>query len=281
MTTKASKRLTASDVLGAHPSTQSFLSGWLAPTDAYTQSGTPHRGLAEAGTKKANVPELQKILVKHHASKDKLNQAQKLKAILSRRGFAKTAKGLRLFPKNENTQKGNLAEVFLSEYLDLTGKAKTLVYRLRFNTNVDQSMKGDDVLAFNFDGAVPEIVVGETKFRATPSKAVVQEIYEALETSHKAGVPMSLQFVADRLYEAKSPLAAKVLDCAVLLLQRKAIVDFAGLLLSDETASECVNDHTPTCKYRGALISVSISNPDNLVKACFKGIEKAYGFDPG
>lgn len=55
MTRKPSKRLTASEVLGAHPSTQSFLSGWLVPTDAHTQSGTPHRVFAEAGAKKANM----------------------------------------------------------------------------------------------------------------------------------------------------------------------------------------------------------------------------------
>ena len=142
-------------------------------------------------------------------------------------------------------------------------------------------MKGDDVLAFNFDGAGPEIVVGETKFRATASKAVVEEIFDALEASHKAGVPMSLQFVADRLYEANNPLADKVLDCAVRLLERKATINFAGLLLSDESAAACVNEHSPACKYRSALISVSISSPGNLVKTCFKGIEKAYGFDPG
>lgn len=99
----------------------------IAPTDAHTQSGTPHRALTATGAKKANIPELQKILVKHHASKDKLKQALTVRKTLSRRGFAKTAKVFQLFPKNENTQKSNLAEVLLSEYLDLTGKAQTLL----------------------------------------------------------------------------------------------------------------------------------------------------------
>ena len=93
MTRKPSKRLTASEVLGAHPSTQSFLSGWLVPTDAYTQSGTPHRVFAEAGAKKANIPELQKILIKHHASKEKLEQAERVRKILSRRGFTRYCEG--------------------------------------------------------------------------------------------------------------------------------------------------------------------------------------------
>ncbi|MFQ6963494.1 MAG: Hachiman antiphage defense system protein HamA [Oscillospiraceae bacterium] len=45
-------------------------------------------------------------------------------------------------------------------------------YRLRYNTNPDQSMKGDDVLLFDLDSDPVRIVVGESKFRGTPDEAV-------------------------------------------------------------------------------------------------------------
>jgi hypothetical protein len=175
--------LSAGDVVGDHPVT-SFLSGWLSPTDSHTDFGVPHRLLFEQKRpSKKTVAILESILKEHHVSDEKLKRVRRLQDVLNKRGFKATATGLRVFPRNDKTRKGNFAEVFLSEYLNLTGKGKTLVYRLRFNPNVEESMKGDDVLAFNFDGTIPEIVVGEAKFRATPTKAVVEEMLSSLVSS--------------------------------------------------------------------------------------------------
>ena len=61
-------------------------------------------------------------------------------------------------PKLDTTQKGNCAEVILSEYLVSTSGLDLLIYMLHYNTNVNQSMKGDDVLLFNQDKIDEKII---------------------------------------------------------------------------------------------------------------------------
>lgn len=59
--------------------------------------------------------------------------------------------GRSVYPANPNTRKGNVAEVVLAEYLVANEGISVPIYRLRYNPNVDQSMKGDDALAFDLD----------------------------------------------------------------------------------------------------------------------------------
>ena len=74
---------------------------------------------------------------------------------------------LRRFPINSTTRKGNLAEVVLAEVRGRGIRRESAeVYRLRYNPNVDQSMKGDDVLAFDLDAKPVRIIVGEARFGA-------------------------------------------------------------------------------------------------------------------
>ncbi len=48
-------------------------------------------------------------------------------------------------------------------------------------------MKGDDVLAFDFRGKKPQIIIGEVKFRGVPSKAAVEDIIKGLNSSYDRG----------------------------------------------------------------------------------------------
>lgn len=66
------------------------------------------------------------------------------------------------------------------------------VYRLRYNTNPDQSMKDDDVLLFDLDSDPVRIIVGESKFRGIPDKQSVIDIVDGLVRSYKAGLPSLL-----------------------------------------------------------------------------------------
>jgi hypothetical protein len=270
----------AQDVIGGHPKEGSVFSDCFDATDCHTAARVPHRVLSRTSDENVLIEPLRKMVVKHHASDAKLKRAAAIREILTKRGRHATVKGLRLFPTNANTRKGNFAESLLSEYVGATGKAKTLVYRLRHNPNVDQSMKGDDLLAFHFDKTSTGIVVGEAKFRAHADKTVVVAICEALERSRQGGLPMSLQFVADRLFEAgDATLGKKVLECAVRFVDKKLVVDYAGLLLTDKDGSSYVDKHAPAVSFRCALISMTMPEPEHLVDSCFANLEKEYGFD--
>ena len=106
------------------------------------------------------------------------------------------------------------------------------IYRLRYNTNPDQSMKGDDVLLFDLDSDPVRIIVGESKFRGIPDKQSVIDIVDGLVRSYKAGLPISLMFVAERLFQENKPeLGRKVQNCAILFATNKLHIDYVGFLM--------------------------------------------------
>lgn len=69
----------------------------------------------------------------------------------------------------------------------------TYTHRFRYNPNVDQSMKGDDMLIADFsDESRPTIYIGEAKFRKTVDKAVLKDVKKSLA---KDKMPLSLTFL--------------------------------------------------------------------------------------
>lgn len=261
-------------VLGAHPALPHPFGQVLDAKDGLTASEARHRTLVERdGLRKATVGHLREMLVRHHVSPDALRRSAEQREALKRLGFDAQQARLGRFPANPTTQKGNLAEVVLAEYVVAANGVALPVYRLRYNPNVDQAMKGDDVLAFDLDATPPTVLVGEAKFRGASSAAAVKEIVEGLLRSFKGGLPASLQFVADRLFEqGETELGAKVLDCARLFALGELRIDYVGLLLSDTKASQRVNDATPKSLRRLAVISFGVQEPDALVEACYEGL---------
>ena len=148
------------------------------------------------------------------------------------------------------------------------------IYRLRYNTNPDQSMKGDDVLLFDLDSDPVRIIVGESKFRGTPDKQSVIDIVDGLVRSHKAGLPISLMFVAERLFQENKPeLGRKVQNCAILFATNKLRIDYVGFLMSNQNAKNHVNRHTIDNLHNLLMISLGIQSPETIVKKAFEGLE--------
>jgi hypothetical protein len=262
-------------ILGDHPGAPHPFATTLTAADGRTDHKVPHRVLTEAnGSRSSAIKGLRTMLMQHHASPEALERSAQQRKAMEQLGLGTAQARLRRFPSNSATQKGNLAEIVLAEYVVAAGGLALPVYRLRYNPNVDQSMKGDDVLAFDLDSNPVRIVVGEAKFRGVSSAAAVTEIVESLVRSHKAGVPASLQFVADRLFEDEQvDLGIRVMECALLFARGKLRLDYVGLLLSDAKAAARVNASTPATKTRLAMISLGIDDPDGLVTSCYQGLE--------
>jgi Cap4 SAVED domain len=209
-------------------------------------------------------------LTTHHASPEDLERDRQRRKALARQGFSDVA---RRFPTHPDTRKGNWAEVFLAEYIGVSSSVRLPVYRLRYNPNVEQSMKGDDVLAFDLDSNPVRILVGEAKFRSTPSKQAVEDIVSALTRSHRAGIPVSLQFVADRLFrEGQAELGAKVDACNTLFALGRLQLDYIGLLVSDANASTHVRRNTKSSLRSLAVISLGLTDPESTVSTCYEGL---------
>jgi hypothetical protein len=208
-------------------------------------------------------------IVTHHVSPEAIERDRIRREALVRQGFVDPAQR---FPINLNTQKGNWAEILLAEYVAASSTAKIPIYRLRYNPNVNQSMKGDDVLAFDLDSNPVRVLVGEAKFRTTPSKSVVDELVNALVKSHSGNIPASLQFVADRLFESgNNDLGEKVAACNSLFAQGRLQLDYIGLIVSNRSAHRYVQMNAKTDVRRLAVMSLGLADPEGIVIASYAG----------
>ncbi len=83
-------------------------------------------------------------------------------------------------------------------------------------------MKGDDVLLVN----EREILLGESKFRSAPSK---QAVMEASDMKDELTLPISLGFLADRLFElGYEDLSDKIFDLQIDLTKKDISIKNIG-----------------------------------------------------
>lgn len=268
-------RAVRNSILGDHPSPPHPFGITLSSRDGETTTNVPYRALLEReGMRAPAVSAISEMLLRHHASPDAIRRSEQQLDIMRRLGMEPAQLRLGRFPANPSTRKGNFAEIILAEYIVAASGVTLPVYRLRYNPNIEQSMKGDDVLAFDLDAEPVRIVVGEAKFRGASSVAAVREIVDGLLKSYKAGLPISLQFIADRLFEeGHVELGTRVSECAILLARDKLRIDYIGLLLSDSDTVDRVANGTPGGLRHLAMVSFSVDDPDSLVEACYRTLE--------
>ena len=268
------KKLTCIDIIGEHPSEESPFGQALAAVDTHTDSDVPHRILNEVeGQSDTFRDHIREKLINHHVSPEAIQRDRLLREAMKRLGFEADQAGMKRFPNNPKTQKGNLAEVVLAEYLVEAANIDLPVYRLRYNPNVDQAMKGDDVLGFDIDSNPVRIMVGEAKFRSVSAKAAVTDMIESLVKSHTLRIPASLQFVADRLSEqGEIELAEKISNCAILFALEKLQLDYVGLLMSDKRSAERVKENAQNTLRRLVVISIQMDSPNEFNTNCYKDL---------
>lgn len=267
--------LDIAEIVGQHPSPPHPLGVSLSAEDKYTDNGVPHRELVSDPENLDNlVKAMVQWIVTHHVSPAARQRDQVRREALERQGFKDKDPTKRL-PSNKSTQKGNWAEILLAEYVTASGNTKLPVYRLRRNPNIDQSMKGDDVLAFDLDSNPVRVLVGEAKFRQGSTTVVVTELVEALEKSYAGSVPASLQFVADELFDTgQEDLGAKVANCNALFAQDKLRLDYLGLLVSDKKAHAHVKSTAKSNVKSLAVMSLVLPDPQAVVSDCFDGAKE-------
>lgn len=258
--------------LGSHPSPPHLFGEAFQAIDGFTESEIFHRAISErAGKRAIAVSGIREMLIKHHVNPEK---AKWYLEALKELGFETEQNLFRYFPKNPLTRKGNLAEVVMAEYITATTNSTVPVYRLQHNSNPDQSMKGDDVLAFDLDSNPMRIIVGEAKFRGVATADAVKEAIDGLVRSYRNRVPMSLQFVINKLFEADElDIAKKIVRCDALIIRGELTPDYMGLLLSDTKSVEKVNRKTPNSLRRLAMISLGVEDPNTLVDDCYRDLE--------
>lgn len=261
------------EYIGAHPIPPNPLGVRFIHADGHSAHGVPTRALSESASDLDQFEMAMRSWIRdHHARPEDLARDAARREALVRQGFSFAPSR---FPGDPNTRKGNWTEIFLCEYVKSSSQADIPVYRLRYNPNIEQSMKGDDVLAFDLNADPVRIIVGEAKFRASSSKAAVEEIVKALERSHRGGLPASLQFVADRLFqEGNEELGRRIEECAGLFVRDQLRIDHLGLLASNHLVQTHVATHTQSSVPRLAVMSLTLADGAGLVAASFNSLEE-------
>lgn len=263
------------DLIGAHPNPPDLFGRWLASTDHPETNRKCHRSLSPT----ANLSEdelvnwlADKIILHHYNN----NKVERLKNKYGQLGFAEYAENIRMIPNTDKVRKGNMTEIILCEYvLSSTNKPLIKTFRFRYSTNVDQSMKGDDVLMVDYDNEANdiEIYLGEAKFRQIPEAKVVRDIADALSTDTK---PLSFTFLVDRLLESEdtAEMGNRLDEFVVETIKQQGKITYSGLLLSKETCATTVQNHLDSDNQKLVFLSLGVADPTDLMNKVFAKAEE-------
>lgn len=258
------------NLIGNHPNEDHPFGTWLNINDIPVTTTKCHRELTEKNTEENEglILWMANKLISHHYSTFRLEQLKKKYKEL---GFEKYADQNRKLPVVDKVKKGNATEILLTEYIQSTlNRELVKVFKLKYNPNVDQAIKGDDTLMidlFKQDGRNDlKIYLGESKFRTTPSKQVVDDISSSLE---KEKMPLSYSFLVEEIAKNNVELALKIDDFIVQDIKDKGQLIYTGLLLSNENTSRFVETNLNNNNPELIFISIGIQNPENFIKIVF------------
>lgn len=265
-------------MIGNHPSDPHIFDKWLGCEDI--ESDDTEWCYRSLNSKLPNdnqdlVNWLGEKLVIHHYSEDSLDR---LKRKFSDIGFTQYAEKFRRLPRVHTTKMGNATEIILLEYIEgCMDRSLIKTYKLRYNPNVDQSMKGDDVLLvdiINKEGGNPEVKIflGEAKFREKSPMSALQGIASALS---KDKLPISFSFLVERLYGSEETVTAEILEKYLLEdIKKRGDVSYIGFLLSNEKTHQAVTKHFESDNPNLMLISLGVEDPVSLINNGFTEAER-------
>lgn len=260
------------ELIGKHPDDSHQFGRWLVGNDIPATDTKCHRELNESIVRDDDLIEwMARKIINHHYTKFRIDRLKKLYKSL---GFKKYAEQHRKLPIADRVQKGNATEIILTEYIQTTlNKDLIKVFKLKYNPNVDQSIKGDDTLMVDLieDKNQIRMYLGEAKFRQTPSKKVIDDISESLDNDT---LPLSYTFLVEELAKENEELAIKLDEFIVQDIKDKGDLTYTGLLLSDTSTSKKVETHLNSDNPELVFISVGIDNPQDFIEKVFEKAEE-------
>jgi len=264
---------TQSDLIGSHPTESSIFAEWFNCEDIEVKPTKKHRALTskieEDNCELMNY--LGELLVKHHYN---LREIEIIKKVFDELGYPNFAATRSKLPTLDTTKKGNFTEILLLEYIQAClGKPLTFVYRLIYNPNVNQAMKGDDVLLIDIINEETKkkikVYFGEAKFRSIPNKTVVKDILDSLSKSKS---PVSLPFMINLLaLSSDNEEVVAILDTIVLdEIKGQGSLIYTGLLFGNSSTSTTVERHLNSDNPEMVFISINTNEPDLIVNSAFE-----------
>lgn len=129
--------------------------------------------------------------------------------ILQAGGYAKAAATIaNSLPTNKRTRSGDLGELLATEYVDAETGFVIPFRKLRYKSDRQMPMHGNDIIAVDATQKPLAVLKGECKSRVAFTAATVAEAAAGLDKHGGRPNPSTLAFIAKRLYEAKRDVDA-------------------------------------------------------------------------
>nr|HEX4319149.1 Hachiman antiphage defense system protein HamA [Kofleriaceae bacterium] len=153
-------------------------------------------------SRKAALAELKRLIADHFVGES---------TVLAMGGFKRAAATiLNSLPTTKRIQSGDLAELIASEYVDAHTAFVVPIKKLRWKSDRQMPMHGNDVIAVDASSTPVRALKVESKSRAAFATAVVTEANETLDAHEGRPNPSTLAFITKRLYEEKRDAEAEV-----------------------------------------------------------------------
>lgn len=269
-------------LIGKHPKAPNMFAVWLACEDVAIPAAKPnkkHRKLTEnADQRDFAVEAIADFIIQHHVDSKKIDRiASRKHEILKKYNLNKIDEYLEtqsFFPTHDDTKTGNGTEIILSNYVQATSGLKLFAYKLTYNPNVEQSIKGDDCLLFNKENLTERVIVGEAKFRSTPGPQAVRDIINNSEGAKK--LPISLPFISKHFTAiGDETMAAAIEDLQYELRNGKVPVINVGLLLSTKShlrsrdTAQQVDYYLDSKNPSLIVLSLGVDDPKQIIDRAF------------
>jgi hypothetical protein len=140
---------------------------------------------------------LRQTLDYHHSSCD---VGEEVRAMGHRRAAVAVRQRNSGNPVTDKMQMGNLAEVIGAEFARAyLGFDTSVVPPKRLNTNIDQSMKGPDIIGLRDSAQPPELLIGEARCGKQFGKRSIGEAYDYLVELHAKKASRILRYVKETI----------------------------------------------------------------------------------
>jgi hypothetical protein len=126
-------------------------------------------------------------------------------------GYSKSASIIaNSLPDSKQVRSGDLGELLATEYVNAETHFDVPIKKLRWKSDRQMAMHGNDVVGVDSSVKPARVVKGECKSRVSFGATVVKEAAESLDLHDGRPNPSTLAFIAKRLYEEKRDTEAAV-----------------------------------------------------------------------
>ena len=204
-----------------------------------------------------------------------------LETVLRVGGYDKAADVIRFsLPDKKRVRSGDLGEILAVEFLDSETRYKVPISKLRYKSDRNTPMHGDDVIAISKDHSTPRILKCECKSRSRFYASHLKDAIEQLDNHGGLPNPATLSFITKRLYEQREDELASIFR-DLQSTQKLMLHDVEHLLFvfsGNNPAAVLSTRPEPAAKvFRWWCACVIVSEHSNFISSVF---ELAHGKQP-